>query len=89
MTKPILAYPPLSATTVRAYLTQVGLEYDKGHLLSFGCDYLFSVVVLKLHLVTAWDLLAKNLISTSQNLNIKIVYLIKLILNSKLTEMSG
>jgi len=25
-TKPILAYPPLSATTVRSYLTQVGLE---------------------------------------------------------------
>lgn len=24
-TRPILAYPPLSATTVRAYLTQVGL----------------------------------------------------------------
>lgn len=33
MTKPILAYPPLSATTVRAYLTQVGLEYDNEHLL--------------------------------------------------------
>lgn len=26
MTKPILAYQPLSVITVRAYLTQVGLE---------------------------------------------------------------
>jgi len=64
-TRPILAYPPLSATTVRAYLTQVGLECL---VISFNLVVItfFSLLTLKFLALTQY-FPAK---STNQNFNI-------------------